>query len=95
MKILWIVACLVSGVMAAGQGFNAPSFSYFDTDADGKITKTELEEGRKARHAEMSKEGKMLRNAANAPDFSVLDANSDGVISKKEFAAHQKAMQTK
>lgn len=95
MKHLWTVAFLVSSIMAAGQGFNAPSFSYFDADGDGKITRTELEDGRKARHAEMAKEGKMLRNAANAPAFSVMDVNGDGVISKKEFAAHKEAMRTK
>ena len=95
MKRLWILGLLASCVIAAGQGFNAPTFSYFDTDGDGKITKSELEDGRKTRHNEMAKEGKMLRNAANAPAFSVLDTNGDGVISKKEFAAHQEAMRTK
>lgn len=94
MKRLWILALLVSGVMAAGQGFNAPLFSYFDTDADGKITKSELEDGRKTRHAEMEKEGRMLKNAANMPSFSEMDANGDGLISKEEFSAHQKAMRT-
>lgn len=95
MKRLWILGLLTSGVLAAGQGFNAPSFSYFDTNGDGKITKSELEDGRKTRHSEMAKEGKMLRNSANAPTFSALDTNGDGVISKKEFAVHQEAMRTK
>lgn len=94
MKYLWILALLVSGVMAAGQGFNAPSFSYFDTDGDGKITKSELEDGRQKRHNEMAKEGRMLRNAANAPSFSEIDANGDGFITEEEFKAHQKAMRT-
>ncbi len=93
MKHLWILAFLVTGMIAAAQGFNPPSFSYFDTDRDGKISKSELEDGRKARHTKMAQEGKMLRNEANAPAFSVLDVNGDGVISEKEFTAHQKAMQ--
>jgi Ca2+-binding EF-hand superfamily protein len=92
MKKIWITALLFSGLMAAGQGFNAPSFAYFDTNLDGKITQAELEEGRANRHAQMAKEGRMLRNAQNAPSFSELDANGDGFITKEEFAAHQKAM---
>ena len=95
MKRLWILTLLVSGLMAAGQGFNAPSFSYFDTNSDGKISKSEHEEGRQKRHQKMADEGRMLRNVANAPSFEEMDANGDGFISKDEFAAHQKAMRTK
>ncbi len=94
MKRLWILALLVSASMAAGQGFNAPSFSYFDTNGDGKISKSEHEEGRQKRHQKMADEGKMLRGTANAPGFAEMDANGDGFISKDEFAAHQKAMRT-
>lgn len=90
MKVLWMPALVLSGLMAAG-GFNAPSFSYFDVNADGKITKAELEEGRQKRHNEMAKEGRMLRNVENAPTFSEIDANGDGFITKEEFEAHQKA----
>lgn len=95
MKYSWILAIMVSGLMAAGQGFNAPSFSYFDTNADGKISKAEHEEGRQKRHQKMADEGRMLRNAAYAPSFEEMDANGDGFISKEEFTAHQKAMRTK
>jgi Ca2+-binding EF-hand superfamily protein len=92
MKCLWISALLVSGLMAAGQGFNMPSFSYFDTNGDGKISKSEHEEGREKRHQKMGDDGRMMRNAANAPSFEEMDGNGDGFISKDEFAAHQKAM---
>ena len=92
MKQLWITALMFSGLVAAGQGFNAPSFSYFDTNSDGKITKAELEDGRTKRHAEMAKEGRMLRNAENAPSFSEIDANGDGFITEEEFIAHQNAV---
>jgi len=95
MKYLWILALVASGLMAAGQGFNAPSFAYFDTNADGKISKSEHEDGRQKRHQKMADEGLMQRNAANAPSFEEMDANGDGFISKDEFAAHQKAMRTK
>ena len=92
MKRLWILALLASGLMAAGQGFNAPSFSYFDTNSDGKISKTEHEEGRLKRHQKMANEGRMLKSAADAPTFAQMDTNGDGFISKAEFTAHQKAM---
>lgn len=92
MKYLWITAFIFSGLMAAGQGFNAPSFSYFDTNSDGKISKTEHEDGRTKRHIELAEEGRMLRNVKNAPSFSAIDTNGDGFISQKEFTAHQNAM---
>jgi Ca2+-binding EF-hand superfamily protein len=95
MKRLWILALLVSGLMASGQGFNDPSFSYFDTNADGKITKAEHEDGRQKRHKKMADEGRMLRNAADAPTFEEIDANGDGFITQEEFTAHQKAMRAK
>lgn len=91
MKVLWIVVLLVSGLLAAGQGFNMPSFSFFDTNKDGKITKAELDDGRQKRHNQMAKEGKRLRNMENASSFSNIDANGDGTISPSEFTAHQKA----
>ncbi len=95
MKSLWILALLISGALAAGQGYNAPSFSYFDTNLDGKITKAELDDGRQKRHEKMAKEGRMLRNIANAPSFSEIDANGDGSITLEEFIAHQDAMRAK
>ncbi len=95
MKYVWTSLLLVSGLIAAGQGFNAPSFSYFDTNGDGKITKVEHEEGRQKRHQKMADEGKMLRNAANAPSFEEMDTNGDGFLSKEEFAAHQQEMRGK
>ncbi len=92
MKYAWIlIAVLVSAVMAAGQGRDMPSFSFFDTDSDGKISQKELNDGREKRHAKKAKEGKMLRNTQNAPSFAEFDTNGDGFISKEEFKAHQKA----
>jgi len=92
MKALWIVSLLLTGIIVAGQGFNAPSFSYFDTNKDGKISKAELDDGRQKRQTEMANEGRMLRNTASAPTFSEIDSNGDGYISQEEFAAHQKSM---
>ena len=91
MKHMWILSLLISAVMAAGQGRDMPSFSFFDANGDGKITEQELNDARAARQAQKKSEGKMLRNAQSAPSFSQIDTNGDGVISKEEFAAHQKA----
>jgi len=95
MKKLLIITLLLGSVLSATQGRNMPSFSYFDTNSDGKISEKELTDGRAQRHSEMAKAGKMLRNAKNAPSFSQLDTDNDGYISKKEFAAHQNEMKAK
>ena len=95
MKLIWIFTLLISTVLAAGQGRNMPSFSYFDTNSDGKISEKELNDGRAERHSKLAEEGRMLRNAKNAPSFSQLDTDSDGYISKEEFAAHQQEMRAK
>lgn len=75
--------------MAAGQGFNQPSFSFFDVDADGMITKIEYEMGHQKRIDQMTGEGKMLRNQADAPSFEDIDTDGDGMISPEEFSTHQ------
>lgn len=92
MRLIWILTLLSSVAFSAGMGKNMPSFSYFDTNVDGKISEKELNDGRAKRHAEMAAEGRMLRNAQTAPSFSQLDTNNDGHISKEEFKAHQDAM---
>lgn len=91
MRHLLVVVVLFSGVVVFAQGFNMPKFSFFDTNSDGKITKSELDEGRQKRHEQMKKEGRMLRNIDQAASFSDMDANGDGTISPAEFSAHQKA----
>lgn len=89
MRHLLISALLLSGLMAAGQGFNQPSFSFYDVDADGMITKAEYEMGHQKRVEEKKKEGKMLRNQADAPAFEEIDTDGDGMISPEEFSTHQ------
>ena len=91
MKHVWIMTLLISSALAAGQGRDMPSFSFFDANSDGKITESELNDGREKRQAQKKSEGKMLRNAQSAPSFSEIDTNGDGYISKEEFEAHQNA----
>jgi Ca2+-binding EF-hand superfamily protein len=89
MRHLLISALLLSGLMAGGQGLNQPSFSFYDADADGMITKTEYEMGHQKRTDQMKGDGKMMKNQANAPAFEGIDTDSDGMISPEEFSVHQ------
>ncbi|MFT7003173.1 MAG: hypothetical protein ACJAWW_000508 [Sulfurimonas sp.] len=89
MKNLWIVALIVTGALAAGQGNRMMSYSNFDTDGNGKVTQEEFETTQQARMTAQAEAGRMMRNAANAPQFSDIDTNKDGNIDKKEFQTHQ------
>jgi len=95
MKSLWIAVLLTGSLMAAGQGYNQPTFSSFDTNKDGKITESEFNNAREKRMSKHAEQGRMLRNAKNASSFSDIDTNGDGVISKDELTAHQNAKKSK
>jgi len=70
------------------------SFSSFDTNNDGVITKKEFNYTHQKRMQERSEAGMPMRNAGNAPKFRFFDENGDGKITKKEFAnAHKERMQ--
>lgn len=81
----------------AGKGMKhkMPSFDDFDLDGDGKITESELNQGRAKRMSEMAAEGRQLKHAAEAPSFADIDSDGDGGISADEFAAHQAEHQKK
>lgn len=89
MKSLWISVLLASGLLAAGQGSNQPSFSFYDVDADGMISKMEYDAGHQKWMDQKTKEGKMLKNAPDAPTFEDIDTDGDGMINPEEFSAHQ------
>jgi Ca2+-binding EF-hand superfamily protein len=91
MKKLFITALIVTGVLAAGQGFMMPSYSDFDTDGNSKITQQEFENTQQKRMMQNAAAGKMMRNAGNAPMFSDIDTNNDGNIDVTEFQTHQSA----
>ena len=60
MKTLLIVALIVTGVLAMGQGNRMPSYSDFDTNKDGKVTQTEFENTQQSRMAQQAESGRML-----------------------------------
>jgi Ca2+-binding EF-hand superfamily protein len=89
MKTLLIVALIVTGALAMGQGNMMPTYSDFDIDGNGKVTQEEFENTQQARMSAQSEAGRIMRNADNAPIFSDIDTNSDGNIDEKEFQTHQ------
>ena len=95
MKTLLIVALIVTGALATGQGRNMQSYSSLDTNGDGKVTQVEFENMQQSKMIKQAEAGKMMRNVANAPHFSDIDTNSDGNIDKNEFATQQLKQQAK
>lgn len=89
MKTLLIVALIVTGALAVGQGNMMPSYSDFDRDGNGKVTQKEFKYTQQERMQAQEKAGRMMRNADNAPKFSDIDKNSDGNIDNQEFKTHQ------
>jgi Ca2+-binding EF-hand superfamily protein len=90
MKSLTIASLLLSSALVAGMGYNMPSFSEFDADGNGEVTKVEFEGARAQRAEEKTAQGKMMRNAANAPSFEEIDTDESGYIDEDEFEVHQK-----
>ncbi len=72
-----------------GWGRNMPTFSTFDINGDGGVTKQEFYDARAQRMRERAQQGYPMRNAANAPPFESVDGDGDGVVSPDEFAAAQ------
>ena len=89
MKKLIIVALFTSGVWAGNQ----PTFSEFDLNNDGKITKIEFDEARTQRMKQRADDGRMQRNAGERHSFKQIDINKNGFISKEEFILHGKMHQ--
>ena len=95
MKTLLIVALIVTGALAAGQGRNMQSYSNLDINSDGKVTQKEFEGMQQSRMTARAEDGRMMRNVGNAPQFNDIDVNRDGAIDKDEFQQHQLKQQAK
>jgi hypothetical protein len=93
--IALVVAVLFTPLLAdaAHHGSGPPTLEEFDSDGDGFLSQDEFEKGRAARHAEMAKEGRMMKGMASAPSFADFDSDGDGKLSSEEFTAgHAKHM---
>ena len=71
---------------------DAPSFSSFDINSDGQLTRSELADGQKAQRAQKENRRGMRKGRGmnsgmgrNMPPFSEFDLNSDGQIVAEEF----------
>ena len=95
MKTLLIVALMVTGAIAAGQGGNIQSYSNLDTNNDGKVTQKEFKSMQQSRMTAQAEAGRMMRNVGNAPQFSDIDVNGDGNLDKAVFTKHQAKQQAK
>jgi Ca2+-binding EF-hand superfamily protein len=94
-RILALVLLGCAAVASAQPAARGPrSFSVFDTDGDGFISREEFD----AAHAQRAQErratqGEQMRGMASVPDFDAFDTDHDGKISPEEFAAGQRAHQ--
>jgi len=73
-----------------GQGMmwrmqNRSTFSAFDLNKDGAITKDEFLKVRTVKQEKRAGQGMLMRNAASAPSFESIDSNGDGKIKVNEF----------
>lgn len=89
MKKVSLAILLVSGVLVAGMNQNFHSYSEFDTDGNGKVTKIEFENVQQKNMIANANAGKQMRNAGNAPTFEMVDTNKDGIVDIKEFQVQQ------
>ncbi|MCF6172387.1 MAG: hypothetical protein L3J44_01140 [Campylobacteraceae bacterium] len=94
MKKISLAILLVSGALVAGMNQNTHSFSDFDIDGNGRVTKSEFENAQQKNMIANANAGKQMRNAGNAPTFEMIDTNKDGFVDTKEFQIQlQKNMQ--
>ena len=89
MKTLLIVALIVTGALAVGQGRNIQSYSDLDSDGNGNVTQKEFESMQQSRMMSRAEDGRVMRNVGNAPHFSDIDTNGDGNLDRGEFQSHQ------
>jgi len=89
MKKLLIVIFIVTSAFAGWKGNMMPSFSDFDLNKDGQITKVEFDYAHQKRMQDRSEDGRMMRNAVNSPQFSDIDTDKNGFIGAEEFKIHQ------
>lgn len=95
MKYVLIVSLLLGSTLVAKIDNMAPSFSDFDLNRDGKVTKVEFESTQQKRMKEKSEEGRLMRNIDNIPKFSDVDVNKNKAIDTREFSAYQSERRAK
>ena len=89
MKQIVLSSLVISSVLFAGVENMIPSFSDFDSNRDGKVTKSEFETAQAQRMKKQSESGRMMKNVDNAPSFESMDINKDTFVDTLEFSEHQ------
>ena len=83
MKHIIILSLCISVVMAVGQEHKVPSFSFFDVNEDGTITRSEFRDGKEKLRAD-----KKSKKQARLYFFYKIDTDGDGIIKKEEFSRY-------
>lgn len=71
--------------VAPGGARAVASFSDFDSNGDGVVTRKEFSQVRSERQAAKASQGYPMRNAASSPSFESFDGNGDGQLTPDEF----------
>lgn len=80
------LSVITSALMAQELPAQGPiSFSVYDKNNDGFLSKKEFYDVREKRVEEKVAAGMPMKNAENTPEFSFFDANGDGKLSQTEF----------
>lgn len=85
-----------TGVAQDHRGMHHGGLERFDTDNDGRISRSELDAGQaqrdamRAQHPERAERAEQRKH--EAPTFAALDANRDGYIVRSEVTAYHERM---
>ena len=83
MKHIIILSLCITIVMAVEQKYEALSFSFFDVDKDGEITREEFKNAKQKLRAD-----KESKRQAKSYYFYKIDTDGDGIIKVEEFSRY-------
>jgi Ca2+-binding EF-hand superfamily protein len=73
------------GATPRGGAGAVATFSDFDVNGDGVVTRDEFSQVRSERQAAKASQGYPMRNTASSPSFDSFDGNGDGQLTSDEF----------
>lgn len=84
-----LVGMLVSVSLLASTENMIPSFSDFDENRDGKISKGEFDVAKENRMKKQFEAGRMTKNIDSKPSFEGMDTNKDKFVDVQEFSEYR------
>jgi len=90
-----LVGLVVSSALFAGSENLVPSFSDFDTNRDGKVTKGEFETVLEQRVKKQRDTTKIENNIDQKPSFQAMDSNKDSYVDVVEFSEYKAKFRAK